>query len=276
MCGSCIERDMSSASRKSTEAASRTRTLYLPGSRHYAAASSMARMFDYYGLRACALPVYLTIAPVAVALVAIVPQAISLPLGGAAAIVLMPVAFLAGQLGADFGKRLEKRLWRLWDGAPSTRFLRHSNLEFNHVTRDRLHEKLRTLGLHVPTQPEQAANPRGADAHYESCAEEMIRRTRKHDAFPLVLKALTEYGFRRNLLGLRPVALPIAVVSALACLATTWKRFDTANPPAVAITATLLSVALLLTWMTWVNEATVRLAANRYARVLLEAVMEQE
>lgn len=236
----------------------------------------MGSQFDRYSWRARTLPVYMTIAPIALLLVAILPRGLDLPLGGAAAIVFVPLAFLAGQLGADFGKRLERRLWRRWGGAPTTRFLRHSNNEFNRVTRGRVHEKLRALGLDVPSANEEERDEQAADVRYESCTEELIRRTRDSAQFPLVFKGLTDYGFRRNLLGLKPLGLSIASVALLGCASSAWVGWDVEKPPAMAVGAALLTLGLLIIWLVWVNERTVSLAANRYARFLLEAALKQE
>ncbi|HEY3216718.1 MAG TPA: hypothetical protein VGK93_09530 [Candidatus Eisenbacteria bacterium] len=236
----------------------------------------MALKIDWYTSHARAFPVYMTIAPVPLVLAAMLPHGRDLSLGGAAAVGFVPVAYLVSQLGADFGKRLEKRLWRQWGGAPTTRFLRHSNHEFNQITRERVHEKLRGLGLHVPSWDEQQRDARAADVHYESCTEELIRRTRDGGRFPLVFKGLTEYGFRRNLLGLKPLGLPIAVVALLVCGWSALAGLNAAKPPDVAVGAALLTCGLLLTWLVWVNEKTVSIAANRYARFLLEAALEQQ
>lgn len=236
----------------------------------------MELKFDRYSWRARALPVYMTIAPIALILAALLPRGLDLPLGGAAALVFAPLAYLAGQLGADFGKRLEACLWLKWGGAPTTRFLRHSNPEFNEVTRNRVHATLRGLGLHVPSQEEQQHNAQAADVHYESCAEELILRTRDIGRFALVFQGLTEYGFRRNLLGLKPLGLPIAVVALLACVSSAVVGWESEKPPAVAAGAALLTSGLLLSWIVWVNEKTVKLSANRYARFLLEAALQLE
>ena len=91
-----------------------------------------------------------------------------------------------------------------------------------------------------------------------------------------MFKGLTEYGFRRNLLGLKPLGLPVAAVALLACLWSTLAGWDRAKPPVVAVGAALVTSGLLLTWLLWVNEKTVGIAANRYARFLLEAALEQE
>ena len=232
--------------------------------------------FDTYSFRARVLPVYLTLAPAVLLLAALVPDGLKLPLGGAAAVVFVPISFFLSQVGADFGKRLEKRLWRDWGGPPTTRFLRHGNHEFNEVTRDRVHEKLRSLGLKVPTREEHDQDERAADKYYESCTEEHIRRTRDTKKFPLVFKGLVEYGFRRNLLGLKSFGVILALASLAGASWSTYSSWSPDKPPAVAIVAGLITAGLLLAWAVWVTERTVKLAANRYARFILEAALDQE
>lgn len=233
--------------------------------------------FDTYSFRARVLPVYLTLAPAILLVAALVPDGLKLPIGGAAAIVFVPISFFFSQIGADFGKRLEKGLWLKWGGPPTTRFLRHGNNEFNEVTRGRIHDKLRALGLQVPTREEQEQDEHDADKHYESCTEDLIRRTRDAKKFPLVFKGLTEYGFRRNLFGLKALGLLLAVVGVAGSAWSTYSVWTTTDkPPSVAIVVGLIAAGLLLAWLGWVTERTVKLAANRYARFLLEAALEQE
>jgi hypothetical protein len=232
--------------------------------------------FDTYSFRARVLPVYLTLAPAVLLLAALVPDGLKLPLGGAAAVVLVPISFFLSQVGADFGKRLEKRLWRDWGGPPTTRFLRHGNHEFNEITRDRVHEKLRSLSLKVPTREDHQQDESAADEYYESCTEELIRRTRDTKRFPLVFKGLVEYGFRRNLLGLKPFGVILALVSLAGASWSTYAGWSLDNPPAIAIVVGLITAGLLLAWAVWVSERTVKLAANRYARFILEAALDLE
>ena len=233
--------------------------------------------FDTYSFRARVLPVYLTLAPIVLLLAAVVPEGLKLPIGGAAALVFAPISFFLGQVGADFGKRLEKSLWTNWGGPPTTRFLRHGNDEFNEVTRGRVHAKLRQLGLHVPTREEQDQDQCAADTHYQSCTQDLIRRTRDTRKFPLVFKVLTEYGFRRNLLGLKALGVSLSVVGVAGSVWSTYTAWTATNElPAVSLIAGLISAGLLLAWLVWVTERTVKLSADRYARFILEAALEQE
>lgn len=237
----------------------------------------MAIKFDTYSFRARALPVYLTLAPVVLLLAAAVPEGLQWPIGGAAAVVFAPISFFLGQIGADFGKRLEKSLWTKWGGPPTTRFLRHGNQEFNEVTRGRVHAKLRQIALYVPTREEQEQDQCAADTHYQSCTEDLIRRARDTGKFPLVFKGLTEYGFRRNLLGLKNFGVSLTVVALAGSAWSTYIAWIATNElPAVSLVAGLIGTGLFLAWLFWVTESTVRLSADRYARFLLEAALEQE
>ena len=232
---------------------------------------------DKYSFSARVLPVYLTLAPVVLFLAAVVPEGLKLPIGGAAAIVFAPISFFLSQVGADFGKRLEKGLWARWAGPPTTRFLRHGNPEFNEVTRGRVHAKLRQLGLDVPTREEQEQDHCAADVHYQSCTEDLIRRTRDTGSFPLVFKGLTEYGFIRNLLGLKVFGVSLAVVGLAGSAWATYTAWTATHElPAVSLVAGLISAGLLLAWLVSVTERTVKLSADRYARFILEAALEQQ
>lgn len=145
--------------------------------------------FDTYSFRARVLPVYVTLAPIVLLLAAVVPEGLKLPISGAAALVFAPISFLLSQVGADFGKRLEKGLWTNWGGPPTTRFLRHGNSEFNEVTRDRIHAKLRQLGLRIPTHEEQMQDPCSSDTYYESCTDsypDQVIQARLAEALPVL------------------------------------------------------------------------------------------
>lgn len=237
----------------------------------------MKLKFDTYSFKARVLPIYLTLAPCVLFLAAVVPEGLKLTIGGATALVFAPISFLLSQVGADFGKRLEKDLWKSWGGPPTTRFLRHGNHEFNEVTRGRVHAKLCELGLYVPSREKNEQDPCSADTYYESCTEELIRLTRDKGRFPLVFKGLTEYGFRRNLLGLKIFGVSLTLAGVAGSAWSTYTEWSTTTvPPAVPLVAALINSGLLLAWLTWVTERTVKLSADRYARFLLEAALEQE
>ena len=163
------------------------------------------KFFDRYTWHARTLPVYFTSVSAILAIAAALPEGLNLPLASASGVVFVPLSYFFSQVGSDFGKHLEPSLWRSWGGPPTTRYLRHTNDEFNAATRERVHTRLREIGLEIPTAAEEESDPDGADELYASAIDELRRRTRPGDTnrFPLVYTGNIEYGFRRNLLGLR-------------------------------------------------------------------------
>ena len=231
--------------------------------------------FDRYTWQARVLPVYLTAAPPVLAIVATLPEGLSLPLAGTSAIVFVPLSYFLSQIASDFGKRREPALWTSWGGPPTTRFLRHANDEFNPATRERVHERLRALGLDIPTTDQEKADPPRALALYASAVDDLRRLTRDTDHFKLVYKGNAEYGFRRNLLGLKTFGVTLTLAAIAGIGWAVWHEWHAAGvlAPVPAVSG-LLTACLLLAWLVGVRPATVRITADRYARYLLEAALD--
>ena len=230
----------------------------------------MKSLTDGYNWRARVFPVYISILPITLALAATLPHSFEWPLGTLTAIFPLLLSFFSAQIGADPGKRLEKRLWCRWDGPPTTRFLRHSNTEFNRVTREKVHARLRRLGFMLPTADQEKTDPDTADVHWEACTEGLIARSRDRTRYPLVYRGLTDYGFRRNLLGLKPLGLTLTTIALLVCLWQVWVCWQNHEAADAAVGAAIVSLVLLAIWAFWVTEKTVAISADRYARFLLE------
>lgn len=133
------------------------------------------------------------------------------------------VRFLSVALGAlgiavcgivrDRGKRLESALWESWGGSPTVRRLRWQGAQDERET-ERLHDRLNgLLEERLPEAAEEAADPADAELRYREAVAVLRELTRDTTRFRLVFAENMEYGFRRNSLGLRPVALAIAALT---------------------------------------------------------------
>lgn len=231
---------------------------------------------DSYNITARAFPVYLTVSPITLALISVLPEGFDWTLGGLASFVFLPLSYLCGQIGGDLGKKLEKSLWQKWDGPPTTRYLRHGNSEFNTITRNRIHDQLRSMGHVVPTSEEQNDNPFDSDKYYESCVDQLISQTRDTKRFPLVFKGLKQYGFRRNLLGLKPFGISLTILSILAHIIIPLSFWESDRSVALVTLTGILNIGILIAWLCFVSEYTVKLTAERYAKYLLEAAVVLE
>lgn len=228
--------------------------------------------FDSYTWRARVLPMFIVLWPIGIAcglwlpnlmLAARLIGAIAGPLG---------LAMLLSQLGRDLGLRKQRALWDGWGGSPTVQMLRHKNTNVNPVIRDRYHQRFSALrpDLTLPSDAEESANPAQADQIYEACVQYVIGQTRDHKRFPLLFKENVNYGFRRNLWGVKPIGITICVLGLIACVIRSWVTTNTPDFTAAA-TAVALILIILIFWLFCVNARWVRITAEAYATRLLEA-----
>jgi hypothetical protein len=122
-------------------------------------------------------------------------------------------------------------------------------------------------GEPLPTKAEEEANPDEADRRYEITVAALRDLTRDESRFNLVAEENAEYGFRRNCLGLRPLAICVALLglafSAAVSLSGSHSQF---------LLAGAVSLVGLVFWVAVVKSEWVHAAADRYAVRLLETV----
>lgn len=248
---------------------------------------STMSLVDLYTLRARVQPALIVILPAGLLVFALLPDH---PFFATAFFGLLGAAggtAIMAQVGRDPGRKKEKALWDSWDGPPTTRLLRHrhipGDIELEPALRQRFED---WLGYPLPTEQEEEADPELADRKYENAIASLREDTRDRARFPLVFAEVTNYGFRRNLRGTHLVGTSIAV----ACALIPWVMFaltihgrpwpepwwDVLTNPDSAATIRLLvaitNTAFAAFWLSWVRRSWVKIAADRYAKQLLESV----
>jgi hypothetical protein len=164
------------------------------------------------------------------------------------------------------GRSIEPRLWADWGGAPTTSLLRWSGSVPEHTQRRR-HALLESiLGEALPTRAEEEADPKAADPRYETAVAALRDLTRSRANFPLVAEENAEYGFRRNALGLKPVAIVIAAAAGLAAVILASAE----SAPGHFLPAAAVAAGAIVAWTVVVRPVWVRAAAERYAERLVE------
>jgi hypothetical protein len=239
---------------------------------------------DGYGLVARLAPPVIAAVPFAVAV------ASAFPVESGAVRTLVPVAslgavaFLISQFARDAGKQAETSLFDAWGGSPTRRRLRHRDAA-NPELLARRHRLLATIApdLTPPDVAEEAADAKRADRVYDALTAVLRDRTRDTTRFPAVAAATTTYGFRRNLYGLRGLAMAMIVAAILfAVIAPTADvrdavemtfAYDLHEPSRARIALSeVVSVVALLVWITRVTPAWVKEAGEAYAEALVGAV----
>lgn len=226
----------------------------------------MKALPDAYDARARIAPLVLVLLPVVSLLLGSALNGSRSAFGGS--LVLVAVTTFLAQAGRDRGKQLEPELWAEWGGSPTTQLLRTGPSTATARRRASVED---ALNLKLPTAEEQRTNPGAADERLgDAIAQLRARATR--DAAPLVWQENVNYGFRRNLLGLRRLGLAVAVgILAVTAVATALTGHPADRLLAFALPAAT-AVAELAVLLLVVNPPWVRVPADAYATRLLDEV----
>lgn len=247
----------------------------------------MKLIFDAYSRQARLYPALLTLLPAAATIGALWPVVLTpTTLHGVAGIAIAcGMLYGLASFARSRGKRTEKRLLASWGAWPTTIWLRHGSTFVQPPTLVRYHQFLQAHvpGWVLPTKADEQADLAKADSYYASAIEWLKEQCRGKD-FPLVEKENAEYGFRRNLRGLRLIGITVCLVGIATAIAILEYRFGYSQTASgffhprylwnllnqsAASAAVLLNLLGLLGWGAIVNDEWVREAADQYARALL-------
>lgn len=194
---------------------------------------------------------------------------------------------LFAQVGRDLGRRKQEDLFRQWGGPPTTQMLRLSGNPTTELIKRRRNKLGNIINCLLPTKEEERADPVAADERYGSAVAYLLEATRDHEKFPLVLEENINYGFRRNLWGMKPYGLTIVGLATAA----TWGLFlfellengadaswyerllGTSDPDLIVrLLGAVLNTGLLAGWTLVVRPRWIKTAADTYASRLFAAV----
>ena len=180
---------------------------------------------------------------------------------------------IASQLGRDRGRRLEPDLWKGWGGSPTLQRMRFRSGRPAQLT-ERLHGRIaELLGDPLPTAADEQAEAQATDAQYDHAIARIRGLARDKNRFALLFSENVNYGFRRNLLGLRPIGITVdaaALVGSALLIGLTTAPF--AHRVALYGPAAAISLLLIAFWLAAVSADWVRIPADAYADRLVEAV----
>ena len=233
------------------------------------------KALDAYTLKARYYPTSIVVVPLCLLVLSLAAGQLDLWRSlGVALVSGLGLAFVMDQIGRDGGRKRQPLLFESWGGPPTTLILRHSHGSIDKHTKARYHRTLSELlpDLELPNEDEETQNPGQADAVYASCTEFLKENTRDHERFPLVFQENSNYGFRRNLWGMKAGGVAIAAIGTVACAAVCIHRFS--GPPAswlLPATSTLISAVLLSLWIFRFTPSWIKMTAFAYARQLVAA-----
>lgn len=180
---------------------------------------------------------------------------------------------LMAQVARDRGREKEKELYRSWGGKPTTRLLRYEGCE-NPILVTRRHTNLQSLlaDVRIPSESEESADPEHADNIYDTCVRWLLEQTRDQKKFNLLFEENCNYGFRRNLWGMKPLGILLCALGFLfgsSAIVVHMQTHDAISP--ISYGGVACTVALFVFWTAWCSPQWVRLSADAYAERLLAA-----
>ena len=229
-----------------------------------------------YEFRARILPALIAVAlPIGLVALGLIEDSVvglsTVTVTGIALLAALSLGAVAAQLGRDRGKKKEAGLFSQWGGVPTTAMLRHGDNRISAITKERYRRKLEVLlpDLRLPSLTQESSDPRGADEVYSSCTAFLREATRDREKYHLIFSESCSYGFRRNLWGLKPIAL---VSTAVPVARGAWQLGrdgatffqDPLGPLTLAC-----AICLLCLWLFVVTPSWIKVAADAYAERLL-------
>lgn len=230
---------------------------------------------DGYERKARLYPALLLVAPAIAAGVAI----FSARLGGLQSLAVGMAgcggSFLFTQLARDSGKRAESFLFAKWGGLPSIALFRHRDARLDAVTKARYHKKLAVLvkEAKAPTPEMELSDPDAADVIYSAWSNFLRSNTRDRRRFALLFQENVNYGYRRNVWGLRPLGIAVSAFSLVSVGVRLCFIYSTTAAIDGALGgAGIFAASMLILWIFRFNDDWVRIPADAYAERLAEAV----
>jgi hypothetical protein len=229
-------------------------------------------LFDRYARKARLYPALLALLPVFTTILILFPVTYK---SVGSAIVSLAIScgvlmFLASNV-RYLGRKKEQQLFKLWGGKPTTVWLRHSDRNFDVLTKQRYHAFLskHISDLKLPTPSEETASPLSADDYYESAVKWLLEYTRDKKKYPLVFEENINYGFHRNILALKPIAIAINLLCIGCVLLNTYLQHHMLTFTDMSDVAALsIPLAMLLFWVFLVSPDWVKSIAYAYSRAL--------
>jgi hypothetical protein len=230
------------------------------------------KIFDAYSLRARLFPALIAVAPAIAALALMISWksfGVSNAVSGIAVLVIL---FAIADVARTRGRAIEAKIHSEYGGKPSITMFRRSDLTIDDVIKERYRRFLATkLGVATPSAEEERADQRVGDAFYEQCGVWLRHNARDTKKFPLLFSENVIYGFRRNLLGVKWLALAVNVTVVAICFLLLWRNnWAWQNELTNRTVVVLVIAAVHATYvLLYVRKAAVWDAARAYARELL-------
>jgi len=175
----------------------------------------------------------------------------------------------------DLGKKKQAHLFQQWGGSPTTLMLMHSTTDLDPITLNRYHTTIENniSRFKFLTKSQESTDMDSARARCESAIKWLLEASRNPKKYPLVFAENINYGFRRNLLGIKSLAIAFCILTFACLLSDAWlvTHGCVFLAPRRFWMGAGISFLGCLIWMFFVDANQVKTVAFAYATALLAA-----
>ncbi|MCL4743873.1 MAG: hypothetical protein KJZ83_00510 [Burkholderiaceae bacterium] len=183
------------------------------------------------------------------------------------------VLFALADISRRLGRRKEPEIFAIMGGKPSMTLLRHRDVHLDAGAKARVHAFLGgAAGLTMPTVKDETERPHECDCIYEACGGWLRENTRDAKTYKLLKVENITFGYRRNLLGLKPGGIAVGLLVLAAVVVLLWRYGFGALGDEHSMALVGVGVAALVQlgyFIVFVTEDAVREAARQYGRQLI-------
>lgn len=182
------------------------------------------KFFDAYSIRARLFPAIIAAAPALAALTLLISWKTFGLSNVIASLGILVLLFAIADFSRARGRAIEVTLYEERKGIPSITMFRRNDSTIDPGSKDRYREFLSgKLGVGAPSPEEESANQEAADAFYSQCGVWLRQNTRDTKKFSILFGENVTYGFRRNLLGVKALALWLNAIVVAVCAFVLWR-----------------------------------------------------
>ncbi|MCT4777141.1 MULTISPECIES: hypothetical protein [Exiguobacterium] len=232
-------------------------------------------VLNTYERKARYLPSLLTVSPIIIWLYLCFPDIRSLEGTFISLIVGLGISLPLSTLARTLGKKEQDKLLASWGALPATLILRNNDGSLNQETKNRYHQKLRSLtNLDIPTIEKELENPLDANIKFDSCIDYLRQKTRDKVKYSLIFNENVSYGQARNLLGLKPLGMLTCIfliaIQSFYIYNNYGLGLNISAVPILEIISIVVTLLFLSFWIFFVSSNQVYAAGVNYGKALLE------
>lgn len=228
----------------------------------------LSKYTDPYERKARIYPALLCLLPIVVAVSIKFPELYTSLSGLVALVVAFGGLHLLAQIARDGGKQLEQGLFDCWGGMPSVSIFRYRNDIIPAPEKMVIHQLLSDkTKVKAPTLKLENDHPEDADEIYRSWSNYLRNHSRDTTKFSLLFKENINYGFRRNILGMKNIYGLFGIIALSVFLIASFPSFEVKNPDFIM----MILISLYTLWfMFFVKNDWVKVPSDEYAKRLVE------